>query len=75
MQEMERVDEALVDMARGTGVDILNPFVPSWSSGFVIHEVLPHGYLVRRAVDDHVLPRVFAIDEVRPANRTTTAWW
>jgi hypothetical protein len=75
MREMERIDDGLVDLARGTTVDILNPFVPSWSSGFVIDEVVPQGFLVRRAVDGHVLPRIFAADEVRPAARPARSWW
>jgi hypothetical protein len=75
MREMERIDEAFVDLARGMRVDILNPFVPSWSSGFVIEDVVPYGVVVRREVDEHVLPRVFAPDEVRPATPARTTWF
>jgi hypothetical protein len=75
MREMDRIDDALVDLARGMRVDILNPFVPSWSSGFVIEDVVPYGVVVRREVDEHVLPRVFGPDEVRPAVRSRTSWF
>jgi hypothetical protein len=75
MREMEGVDDALIAFASGMRVDILNPFVPSWSPGFVIDEVVADGYRVRRELDDHVLPRVFAPDEIRPAGPARTSWW
>jgi hypothetical protein len=75
MREMNRLDEAILDLPLGTRVDILNPFVPSWSNGFVIHEVVDGGYAVRREIDDHVLRRVFAADEVRPVAEKPPSWW
>jgi hypothetical protein len=75
MREMEGIDDALVDFAVGVRVEILNPFVPSWSPGFVIDGVVTDGYRVRRELDDHVLPRVFAANQIRPASPTRTSWW
>lgn len=59
----------------GTVVRILNPFVPSWSDGFEIAAVNGEGYLVRRLIDGHVLPRPFAARDVEVVEQPARRWW
>ena len=53
----------------GTKVCVRNRFLGDWVSGFKVAAVLGDGYRIRRLLDDHVFPDIFAFDDVRLERR------
>lgn len=53
-------------MSPDTPVEVWNPYVSSWCSGFVIHEESELGYYLRRLSDGAVLPEAFREALLRP---------
>jgi hypothetical protein len=51
----------------GTAVEVRCRFDNGWASGFVVESVFADGYLLKRRVDDAVLPKHFNDEEIRPA--------
>ena len=58
----------------GTKVYVRNRFLGDWITGFKVAEVLGDGYRIRRLLDDHVFPDVFAFDDVRLERRQQPLW-
>ena len=52
-------------LAPGTPVEVWIQLTKSWSPGFVVEEVSPEGYVVRRRSDGRVLPNSLPIGSVR----------
>jgi hypothetical protein len=53
----------------GATVCVRNRFLGNWSSGFVVAEVLHHGYRIRRISDGMGFPDVFPVEDVRMERR------
>ena len=53
----------------GATVCVRNRFLGNWSSGFVVAEVLHHGYRIRRISDGMGFPDVFPVEDVRLERR------
>jgi hypothetical protein len=68
---VEPTERALTE---GTDVEVRNRFDSRWTRGFVVAEVVPAGYRIRRSSDDQVLPSTFRPDEVRREHRRGQ-WW
>ena len=58
----------------GTKVYVRNRFLGDWITGFTVAEVLGDGYRIRRLLDDHVFPDVFAFEDVRVERRQQPLW-
>ena len=58
----------------GTKVEVRDGFEGFWHRGFVVEEVTPDGYLVRRTSDDSVLPTPLTRAAVR-RERRNPMWW
>lgn len=56
-------------LAVGTKVYVCNRFLGTWTSGFLVAEVLHHGYRLQRLSDGYAFPDVFAFDDVRVDRR------
>ena len=54
----------------GEDVEVRTHYDGSWSKGFRVVEVVPHGYLVRRRSDGGLLPAVIPAGEVRATSHT-----
>jgi hypothetical protein len=61
-------------LSEGTHVEVRNRFDSQWTRGFVVAEVLPDGYRIRRSADAQALPTTFTADEVRREHRRGQ-WW
>ena len=70
------VDEVAVDdrLKPGTRVEVRTSYDRRWARGFEIHEVVETAYRLRRLSDLSVLPRDFAVADVRRERRRQT-WW
>ncbi|NLV55876.1 MAG: hypothetical protein GXY13_09725 [Acidimicrobiales bacterium] len=60
--------------APGDRVEVRDGFEGHWQRGFVVDEVTPDGYRVRRVSDDVVLPRPIAAAAIR-RERRRSMWW
>ncbi len=60
-------------LAPGTHVDVQSGLEGAWQDGFVVDEVTPTGYRLRREMDDAVLPDL-PHERVR-RRRTRSTWW
>jgi hypothetical protein len=59
----------------GTKVEVRTSFDRSWARGFeVVEPVGSAAYLVRRLIDDVVLPVALPADDVR-RERSSSYWW
>lgn len=52
-------------MRKDEQVEVRSTYEGEWSPGFSVEEERPSGYLLRRDLDDTVLPAEIAIDDVR----------
>ena len=71
MQPTESPKTTVVPLTRlpvGTEVCVRNRFEGGWSRGFVVDDVVSHGYRLRRLSDGVVLPSVFGPASVRWAD-------
>jgi hypothetical protein len=57
----------------GTHVEVQSGFDESWQRGFVVEEVTPVGYRLRRESDGQVLPEL-PHERVRK-QRSRSTWW
>ena len=57
----------------GTHVEVQSTLDGTWQAGFVVDEVTPAGYRLRREMDDAVLPEL-PHQRVR-RRRTRSTWW
>jgi hypothetical protein len=53
----------------GSVVCVRDRYLGNWIGGFVVAEVLPRGYRLRRVSDRHVIDEVFGSDEVMAERR------
>ena len=60
-------------LAVGTRVEIRSGFDDTWTSGFAVEEITTSGYLLRRRLDDSVLPAEFEASSVRRERKSI--WW
>jgi hypothetical protein len=74
MTVVAMVEPAERVLSEGTRVEVRNRFDRRWTRGFVVDEVDPRGYRIRRSGDGQVLPTVFTPDEVRREHRRGQ-WW
>lgn len=56
-------------LVQDAAVCVRNRFLGTWSTGFVVAEVLADGYRIRRVSDDLVFPDVFSPLDVRAERR------
>jgi hypothetical protein len=56
-----------------THVEVRSGLDGTWQDGFVVHQVTPTGYLLRREMDGAVLPEL-PHERVRRRRRRST-WW
>jgi hypothetical protein len=52
----------------GTNVDVRTRYQGAWCKGFVVHTARVDGYVLRRRIDDAILPKTFSANDVRPAD-------
>ena len=52
----------------GEEVEVRTRYTGTWSTGFRVVEVVPHGYVVRRRSDGGLLPAVIPAPDVRAAS-------
>ena len=57
----------------GTKVEVRSGFDHSWQPGFVVDDASPSGYVLRRQLDDALLPEI-PHDRVRRERKRET-WW
>ncbi len=57
----------LLAMSPGARVEVFSSFSASWVGGFEIAGTYDDGYQVRRLLDRSVLPKTFALAELRAA--------
>ncbi|HXH58081.1 hypothetical protein [Iamia sp.] len=62
------------DLEPGTRVEVRDGFEGQWHRGFVVEEIAPEGYRVRRTSDDAVLPSALPRPSVR-RERRNSMWW
>jgi hypothetical protein len=60
-------------LSTGTHVEVRSTLDDTWQAGFVVEEVTARGYLLRRELDQVVLPEV-PHERVR-RRRTRSTWW
>jgi hypothetical protein len=52
----------------GEEVEVRTHYTGSWSAGFSVVEIVPHGYVIRRRSDGGILPAVIPAAEVRASS-------
>lgn len=62
---MRPTESKLVAMTPGARVEVFSSFTASWVRGFEIASTFHDGYQVLRLSDRSVLPKTFAIGELR----------
>jgi hypothetical protein len=65
-------DDQLLE--HGTRVEVKSRFDGTWARGFTIETANGEGYLVRRELDQVLLPERFPADEVRIEKRGLRFW-
>jgi hypothetical protein len=62
---MHSSSNELRPLPTGTHVAVRNRYQYSWSNGFEVVRTTEDGYWLRREFDGYLLPRAFAMDDVR----------
>jgi hypothetical protein len=56
----------------GEEVEVRTHYTGTWSTGFRVVEIVPHGYVVRRRSDGGLLPAVIPAPDVRAVSHRRT---